>query len=112
MTTKKVTLYSKTGCTACQKVKEFLSQNQIAFVNRDIMADELARSDLQQLGYMTTPVTMIDATLSWALIPQDWKRCWGLGLIHAKAGFRNISSKNGRSLRLPNKGIRWHPRFA
>ena len=41
-------------------MKEFLSQENVAFVERNIAADESALSDLEQLGYMTTPVTVID----------------------------------------------------
>ena len=44
----------------CGKVKEFLSQNNIAFTERNIAADETALTELEQLGYMTTPVTVID----------------------------------------------------
>jgi glutaredoxin len=44
----------------CTKVKEFLSQNEIEFVDRDITADETALAELQRTGYMTTPVTLID----------------------------------------------------
>jgi glutaredoxin 3 len=41
-------------------VKEFLSQNKIEFVDRNIAADESALADLERLGYMTTPVTVVD----------------------------------------------------
>jgi glutaredoxin 3 len=44
----------------CAKVKEFLSQNNIAFTDRNIVADEAALAELEKLGYMTTPVTVID----------------------------------------------------
>jgi glutaredoxin len=44
----------------CGKVKEFLSQNKIEFVDRNIAADEVALNELEKLGYMTTPVTVID----------------------------------------------------
>jgi len=44
-------------------VKEFLSQNQIAFVNRDILTDKYAQNDLYELGYQTTPVTVIDGEI-------------------------------------------------
>jgi glutaredoxin len=43
----------------CGKVKEFLSQNKIEFVDRNITADEAALMELEKLGYMTTPVTVI-----------------------------------------------------
>jgi glutaredoxin 3 len=44
----------------CGKVKEFLSQNKIEFVDRNIAADEAVLNQLETLGYMTTPVTVID----------------------------------------------------
>ena len=43
----------------CGKVKEFLSQNNIAFTERNIATDETALAELETLGYMTTPVTLI-----------------------------------------------------
>jgi len=42
----------------CGKVKEFLSQNNIAYTDRNITADETALTELEKLGYMTTPVTV------------------------------------------------------
>jgi glutaredoxin len=44
----------------CGKVKEFLSQNKIEFTDRNVAADETALQELKKLGYMTTPVTLID----------------------------------------------------
>jgi glutaredoxin 3 len=44
----------------CAKVKEFLSQKKIGFTDRNITADESALAELETLGYMTTPVTVID----------------------------------------------------
>jgi glutaredoxin len=41
-------------------VKEFLSQNNVEFVDRNIAADATALAELEKLGYMTTPVTLID----------------------------------------------------
>jgi glutaredoxin len=44
-------------------VKEFLSRNNIQFTERNIATDETAVGELQQLGYLTTPVTVIDGTV-------------------------------------------------
>ncbi len=44
----------------CGKVKEFLSQNKIEFTDRNVAADQTALAELENLGYMTTPVTVID----------------------------------------------------
>lgn len=41
-------------------MKEFLSQQGIPYVNRDISTDESALAELEKLGFMTTPVTTID----------------------------------------------------
>jgi glutaredoxin len=40
-------------------VKEFLSQKKVAFVERNIAQDETALAELEKLGIMTTPVTVI-----------------------------------------------------
>jgi glutaredoxin len=44
----------------CGKVKEFLSQKKIEYTERNIAADVTALAELEKLGYMTTPVTVID----------------------------------------------------
>ena len=44
----------------CGKVKEFLSQNRVEFSDRNIAADPAALAELEKLGYMTTPVTLVD----------------------------------------------------
>ena len=44
----------------CGRVKEFLSQRGVDFVDRDITTDEEAIAELDELGYMTTPVIVID----------------------------------------------------
>ena len=44
----------------CARVKEFDSQSGVEFTDRDIMEDEEALTELEELGYMTTPVTVID----------------------------------------------------
>lgn len=41
-------------------MKEFLSQNKIEYTERNIAADETALAELEKLGYMTTPVTLVD----------------------------------------------------
>ena len=57
---RKVVVYSQPGRMFCAKVKEFLSQNKIEYAERNIVADETALAELEKLGYMTTPVTVID----------------------------------------------------
>lgn len=44
----------------CGKVKAFLSQKGVEFIDRDVVEDEEAVAELGELGYMTTPVTVVD----------------------------------------------------
>ena len=44
----------------CGLTKEFLSQHNISFIDRDITRDPAALAELRELGYMTTPVTKIN----------------------------------------------------
>jgi thioredoxin reductase (NADPH) len=44
----------------CNKVKEFLSQNNVQFEERNVAADPAALTELENLGIMTTPVTFVD----------------------------------------------------
>ena len=41
-------------------MEEFLSQRAVPYTTRDVATDEDALGDLEELGYMTTPVTVID----------------------------------------------------
>jgi glutaredoxin 3 len=41
-------------------VKEYLSQRQVSFEDRDISKHPTAIAELRKLGFMTTPVTVID----------------------------------------------------
>ncbi len=44
----------------CVKLKEFLSQKGIKFIERDVTKDEEAITELKKIGVMTTPVTVIN----------------------------------------------------
>ncbi len=63
----------------CGKVKEFLSQNNISFLERNIAADEAALQELEKLGYMTTPVTVIDGEAVVGFDRPKLERLLGLG---------------------------------
>lgn len=47
----------------CQRTKEYLSQKQVPFQERDVTKDAEAVEELQRFGYMTTPVTVIDGVV-------------------------------------------------
>jgi glutaredoxin len=44
----------------CGQVKEYLSHKQIQFDDRDITNDPSAILELRKLGFMTTPVTVVE----------------------------------------------------
>ena len=44
----------------CNRTKEFLRTNGVTFADRDITTDASALADLEKLGVMTTPVTVVD----------------------------------------------------
>lgn len=44
----------------CNRVKEFLRKQDVAFTDRDITTDDSALAELEKLGVMTTPVTVVD----------------------------------------------------
>jgi glutaredoxin 3 len=48
----------------CDQAKEYLSQKGIQFQEKDIAQDPVALADLKKLGYMTTPVIVIDGSVT------------------------------------------------
>jgi glutaredoxin len=47
----------------CDQAKEYLSQKGIQFQEKDIAQDHSALADLKKLGYMTTPVIVVDGSV-------------------------------------------------
>jgi glutaredoxin len=47
----------------CDQAKEYLSQKGIKFQERDIAQDRSALAELKKLGYMTTPVIVIEGSV-------------------------------------------------
>jgi glutaredoxin len=60
----------------CGKVKEFLSQNKIESEDRNIAADEAALNELEKLGYMTTPVIVIDGEIVVGFDAPNYEACF------------------------------------
>ena len=46
---KRVTLYSKTGCTTCLKARQFLLQKGVSHTERDIFKHPLTEAELRKL---------------------------------------------------------------
>jgi glutaredoxin 3 len=51
-----VTIYTNVGCSACHQAKEFLSQHNVSFVERNLADDPAARDELINLGFRAVPV--------------------------------------------------------
>ena len=47
----------------CDQAKEYLSQKGIEFQEKNIAQDPGALAELKKLGYMTTPVIVIDGSV-------------------------------------------------
>lgn len=62
----------------CHQTQEFLATKGIEFENRDITADPKALEELQKLGYMTTPVTIIDGEVVIGFDRRKLERLLGL----------------------------------
>ena len=45
---------------SCNQAKEYLSQRNVQFTEKDITKDPNALEELKKLGFMTTPVLVID----------------------------------------------------
>ena len=44
----------------CHRVQEFLAQKGVSFEEKDITKDEKYVDELDEMGYASTPVTIID----------------------------------------------------
>lgn len=44
-------------------MKEYLSQKAVAFTERNVIADPEAMAELEEIGILSTPVTVIDGEL-------------------------------------------------
>jgi glutaredoxin len=47
----------------CDQAKEYLSQKGIQFEEKDIAQDPGTLAELKKIGYMTTPVILIDGSV-------------------------------------------------
>ena len=56
---KNVTVFSSPGCVICARVKDYLARRGVDYVERDVIDDPGAMDELNELGLMTTPVTLV-----------------------------------------------------
>ncbi len=75
----KVVLYTQPACAPCEKVKDFLTRSGVDFETRDISSDPEALDELTTMGYLATPVTLVDGE---AVVGFDRKRLEALLQSH------------------------------
>ncbi len=56
----RVVVFSQPSCTPCDQVQAFLTERGVDFETRDVSVDPKALDELATLGYLATPVTVID----------------------------------------------------
>jgi len=61
----------------CNRTKEFLRTHNVPFTDRDITQDESALAELEKLGVMTSPVTVVDGQTVSAMTSSGSPSCWG-----------------------------------
>jgi len=54
-----IIVYSGPGCADCQRVKELLTNKGVDFETRDVFANKEYREDVEKLGFMGIPVTVV-----------------------------------------------------
>jgi glutaredoxin len=57
-------------------VKEFLSQRGVEFTERDVTQDEAALAELEALGVLTTPVTLLGKQVIVGFDPVKLEQLW------------------------------------
>lgn len=61
---KSVKVYSTSTCPWCMRVKQFLKENNIEFLNLDVSGDQLAADEMiAKTGQMGVPVLDIDGEI-------------------------------------------------
>lgn len=62
----------------CGLTKEFLSRQGVQFVERNIVQEPEALNELRRLGYMTTPVTVVDGNVIVGFDQEKLSKALGL----------------------------------
>ncbi|AIQ56025.1 glutaredoxin family protein [Paenibacillus borealis] len=55
---KNIIIYSTSGCSDCNQVKQLLESKGIAFEVRDVMTSTVYQEEVEKLGFMGVPVTV------------------------------------------------------
>ncbi|WP_342438210.1 glutaredoxin family protein [Paenibacillus sp. FSL L8-0436] len=55
-----VIVYSTTGCSDCNQVKQWLTEQDFSFEVRDVMTSTVYQEEVEKLGFMGVPVTVYE----------------------------------------------------
>lgn len=58
-----IIVYSSNLCSVCGMVKAFLKLRDVEFVEKNVSTDLEGRSELMEMGFDSTPVTVIGSRL-------------------------------------------------
>ncbi|MNC40032.1 Glutaredoxin-like protein NrdH [compost metagenome] len=53
-----VIVYSTSGCSDCNQVKQLLTEQGVPFEVRDVMTSTVYQEEVEKLGFMGVPVTV------------------------------------------------------
>ncbi len=62
----------------CSQTKEFLSRKGVQFIERNIVQEPEALNELRRLGFMTTPVTVVDGKVIVGFDQEKLSKALGL----------------------------------
>ena len=57
---KKVEVYTSDTCGQCVKLKEYLKENNVGYIEYNISKDNERKKELIRLGYLSVPLTIVD----------------------------------------------------
>src|SRR5258708_39084051 len=84
----------------CDQAKEYLSQKGLEFQERNIAQDPGALADLKKLGYMTTPVIVIDGSVIVGFDAEKIDQAVSGLLYRSREDEKTPKGRDGRSLRI------------
>jgi glutaredoxin len=61
MPAKNVVVYTAPGCSVCRAEVEFLSQNNVEYIEKNIRTDLDAMQEMVEMNSQSTPTTAIDS---------------------------------------------------
>ncbi|MFK7692163.1 glutaredoxin family protein [Paenibacillus sp. HJGM_3] len=67
-------VYSAPGCQDCEKVKQLLKTEGVAYEVKDVLTDASAREAVEKLGFLGIPVTVVGERAVKGFQPEELKK--------------------------------------